>query len=166
MTFSCLLERPSTGARADVWKPSLERLDYEVLVMECCLLLSETDARFRVGGFGQGDWHLDVAYDLSVAIEQLPPLLTAVRAGVEAELDFYSQGIERGLDFSRSGQDVIIKCHSRTPWVPNPATEVVSFRVLDAMLVRLAHDFAASLESMNHAFSSVPPFRDWLVGRV
>ncbi|MEV1329877.1 hypothetical protein AB0J20_09905 [Micromonospora costi] len=140
-------------------------MDYESLVMEACALLSETDCRFFVGGFGQDDWRLDVAYDLSAVLEQLPSILVGLRAGTEAELDLYSQGVERTLTFTRIGQDVIIRCRSQTSWVPNPDTEIMSSHDLESMFVRLANDFAASLELVDPDISSLPPFRDWRLGK-
>jgi hypothetical protein len=107
-----------------------------------------------------------VAYDLSVVIEQLPVLLAGLREHAEVELDFYSQGIERTLRFTQVASQIEIECISRTSWLPNPAVEITSPEALASMLVRLARDFATSLESVSPGIASVAPFSDWLVGRV
>lgn len=114
-----------------------------------------------VGGFGENDWNLDVAYDLSTVVEQLPSLMSGLRARADVELDLYSQGIERTLTFARVKQDVTIKCCSQTSWVPNPDTEVVPFCDLESMFVQLAEDFVASAELVDPGISLVLPFADW-----
>jgi hypothetical protein len=165
MTFTCSLECPSEGSIGDLPVPSSKDLDYESLVMEACSLLSETDCRFFMGGFGDDDWGLSVAYDLSVVIEQLPQLLTGLREGEEVELDLYSQGIERTLVFLPETSVVTIRCLSRTTWTPNPENEASSLTELESMFVRLAHDFAMSLELLAPGIASAPPFPNWRMGR-
>jgi hypothetical protein len=166
MTFRCALECPPKGSQVSASSLPRKELDYESLVMEACSLLSETDCRFIMGGFGDESWRLDVAYDLSVVIEQLPSLLTGLRGGVEVEMDFYSQGIERTLRFVPSRRQVSIRCLSRTSWTPSPDVEITSIDELELEFVRLAQDFAASLEAINSEIASVAPFSAWLVGKV
>lgn len=141
--------------------------DYETLVMEACSALSDVGgSRFHIGGFGSDEWRLDIAYDLSAFMEQLPFLLAGVREGREVEVDLYSQGIERTLTFRPSGDLVMIYCDSRTNWVPNPAREIISQSELVAMLSKLAKDFARGLIAINSELSKVAPFERWREGEV
>ncbi|MFC8176790.1 hypothetical protein [Streptomyces sp. NPDC057325] len=141
--------------------------DYETLVMEACSALSDAGgSRFHIGGFGSDDWPLDVAYDLSAFMEQLPSLLVGVRNRCEVEVDLYSQGIERTLAFRPSGDLVVIHCDSRTSWVPSPERESIARSELVAMLSKLAEDFARGLKAINSELSEVAPFERWLEGEV
>lgn len=141
--------------------------DYETLVMEACSALSDVGgSRFHIGGFGTDEWPLDVAYDLSAFMEQLPSLLVGVRDRREVEVDLYSQGIERTLTFRPSGDFVVIGCDSRTNWVPSPERESIAQSELVAMLSKLAEDFARGLKAINSELSEVAPFERWLEGGV
>ncbi|WP_156038379.1 hypothetical protein [Actinoalloteichus caeruleus] len=141
--------------------------DYETLVLEACSALSDAGGgRFHIGGFGSDTWPLDVAYDLSAFMEQLPSLLAGVRERREVEVDLYSQGIERTLTFRPSGDLVMIRCDSRTNWVPNPERENTALDELVAMLSKLAEDFAGGLKALNSKLSEVAPFERWLKGEV
>ncbi|NUV77830.1 hypothetical protein [Streptomyces fungicidicus] len=141
--------------------------DYETLVMEACSALSDAGgSRFHIGGFGSDEWPLDVAYDLSAFMEQLPSLLASVRDRREVEVDLYSQGIERTLIFRPSGDLVMIHCESRTNWFPNPERESIAQSELVAMLSKLAEDFARGLKAINSELSEVAPFERWSEGEV
>ncbi|GHB78922.1 hypothetical protein GCM10010377_81240 [Streptomyces viridiviolaceus] len=108
--------------------------DYETLVMEACSVLADAGGNtFHIGGFGIDEWPLDVAYDLSAFMEQLPSLLMGVRDRREVEVDLYSQGVERILTFRPSGDVVMIHCDSRTNWVPHPERESIEQSELVAM---------------------------------
>ncbi|MBW8086572.1 hypothetical protein IGW14_00540 [Streptomyces hygroscopicus subsp. hygroscopicus] len=141
--------------------------DYESLVMEACSALSDAGGgRFHIGGFGSDEWPVDVGYDLSAFMEQLPSLLAGVRDRREVEVDLYSQGIERTLAFRPSGDLVTIHCDSRTNWVPNPERESIAQSELVAMLSKLAEDFARGLKVINSELSEVAPFERWMEGEV
>ncbi|WP_324789395.1 hypothetical protein [Streptomyces sp. H51] len=141
--------------------------DYDTLVIEACSALSDAGgSTFHIGGFGSDEWPLDVAYDLSAFMEQLPSLLVGVRECREVEVDLYSQGIERTLTFRPSGDFVVIHCDSRTDWVPNPECESIAQGELVAMLSKLAEDFAKGLKAINSELSEVAPFERWLDGEL
>lgn len=140
---------------------------YETLVMEACSVLSDAGgSTFHLGGFGSDEWPLDVTYDLSAFMEQIPSLLVGVRDRHEVEMDLYSQGIDRTLTFRPSGDLVMIHCESRTNWVPNPERERIAQSELVAMLSKLAEDFARGLKAINSKISEVAPFERWLEGDV
>ena len=139
--------------------------DYETLVMKASSALADAGgSTFHIGGFGSDEWPLDVAYDLSAFMEQLPSLLVGVRDRREVEVDLYSQGIERTLTFRSSGDLVMIYCESRTKWVPKPECEIIAQSELVAMLSKLAEDFAGGLKAINSELSEVAPFERWLEG--
>jgi hypothetical protein len=168
MSFSVSFDPTAESGTATPASESLELDDdYETLVIEACSALSDAGgSAFHIGGFGSDEWPLDVAYDLSAFMEQLPLLLMGVRERREVEVDLYSQGIERTLTFRPSGDLIMIHCDSRTNWVPNPERESIAQRELVAMLSKLAEDFAGGLKTINSELSEVAPFERWLEGEV
>ncbi|GAB2873282.1 hypothetical protein GCM10027074_46260 [Streptomyces deserti] len=168
MSFSVSFKPAAPSSAVAPASASLEPGDdYETLVMEACSALSDAGgSTFHIGGFGSEEWPLDVAYDLSVFMEQLPSLLAGVRERREVEVDLYSQGIERTLTFHPIGDLVMIHCESRTDWVPNPERESITRSELVAMLSKLAEDFAGGLKAINSELSKVAPFGRWLEGEV
>ncbi|MFE5024829.1 hypothetical protein ACFRAO_16200 [Streptomyces sp. NPDC056656] len=135
--------------------------DFESLVMDACQLLSQSDCSFRVSGFGQDSWPVDVSYDLSSVIEQLPDALASLRRRESAQIDFYGQGVERVVAFAPDEGMVAIQCTTRTGWVPSPDTESVSQSEAEALLVALARDFKLALEHACPEVAALSPFVDW-----
>jgi hypothetical protein len=122
--------------------------DYESVVIEACRVLAGTDCRFGVAGFGQAVWPVDVGYDLSTFVEQLPEAIAQIERGEAAEIDLYGQGIERLLRFEGSGERMRVLCTSRTSWTPDPAEESIARAELVRMLRDVAAGFAESLALM------------------
>ncbi|WP_159046224.1 hypothetical protein [Streptomyces sp. MMG1121] len=120
--------------------------DYESLVMDACDLLGETDCRFHVAGFGQDPWPVNVSYDLSSVIEQLPRARASLRRRDRAQIDFYGQGIERVITFAPAGDRITLTCTSRTGWIPDPATETARRSDIEHMLATLARDFRRAFD--------------------
>jgi hypothetical protein len=135
--------------------------DYESLVMETCQLLGRTDCQFHVSGFGQADWPVDVSYDLSTVVEQLPATLEALQRGEEAEIDFYGQGIERTISFAPTGDLITVNCSSKTAWIPNPSSETVEREEVRMLLLGLARDFKEAVNRACPTLATVPPFSAW-----
>jgi len=119
----------------------MEEADYITEVIYLCELLGTTDARFHVAGFGLASWPVDVSYDLSAVMEQLPEVIKALAEGEDTELDFYPPGIERTLKFRPSGDACRIRCESRMSWVPDPAEIEMKTGDLVAMLRELTRVF-------------------------
>ncbi|WP_162907512.1 hypothetical protein [Allorhizocola rhizosphaerae] len=61
--------KPADDAGIDAVRAEEE---YATRVMVLCEMLAATDTRFHVEGFGSDDWRLDVSYNLSAVMEQLP----------------------------------------------------------------------------------------------
>ncbi|MGO4418474.1 hypothetical protein AB4Z54_06860, partial [Streptomyces sp. MCAF7] len=92
--------------------------------MEACEALSDAGgSTFHISGFGTDEWLFDIAYDMSTFMEQLPPLLAGVRERREVVVDLYSQGVERTLTCRPVGNLTVIRCESRTNWIPDPECE-------------------------------------------
>jgi hypothetical protein len=135
--------------------------DYQSLVILACDLLGETDCQFNVGGFGHDDWHLDVKYDLSSIMEQLPGVIHDLRAGRSCEIDLYGQGIERSLHFSFEDSWIDVECRSGTSWLPSPAVVRYGKDELIAKFENLAKDFAEALYIGVPSLGNLEPFIRW-----
>jgi hypothetical protein len=155
------LQAPSISERSLPVDPSEDVGDFESLVMYSCELLSETDCRFLVSGFGQKEWPVSIEYDLSTVLEQLPDLISGIRAGEVSELDFYAQGTQRILDFIPGAERLEIKCRSGTLWVPDPEVEFIDEVDAESMLVQLAVDFSVTLRRFVPNLAELPPFPEW-----
>jgi hypothetical protein len=78
-------------------------LDYESVAVDACSILAKMDCSFIGSGFGETAWPLDVGYDLSTFVEQLPESLIRIEIIGSAEIDLYGQGMERTLHFEVRG---------------------------------------------------------------
>lgn len=177
MVFRCYLDIPANGLTVDRDETAPEALeaygaavspadlaDYFVLCVHACYLLSHTDLRVHVGGFGDAEWHFNVSYDFSAFMESFPDLMRALASGHRFELDLYPQGIERTLDFRPGREETEIRCVSRTAWKPDPDREIMSSRALMDMLVKLGIDFVRALETVDEHLSGMDPFARWKEG--
>lgn len=135
--------------------------DYESLVMDACQILSETDCQFRVSGFGQDDWPVDVSYDLSTVMEQLPEAMRSLQCDEPATIDFYGQGVERCLTFTPRDDLVVVECASSTQWQPNPSVEEAPLNDVLSLFGELRRQFKRSLEQACPILADVQPFKSW-----
>lgn len=138
-----------TGPSSDPLPRAVEHVPeaYDVLVMEACAILADVGCRFQIGGFGDPNWPLDIAYDFSSVMEQLPEVLAGLRDRQRVELDLYGQGVERSLVFEPDGAQVCIRCVSRTSWRPTPTVETLPLGVLEPMFVSLAEAFVQAVSA-------------------
>ncbi|MGW7333575.1 hypothetical protein ACWGIU_34235 [Streptomyces sp. NPDC054840] len=155
------LTSPSVKLAPDLMEIGFSDNDYESLAMDACQLLSETDARFLVSGFGQEEWPVSVSYDLSSVIEQLPQAIDSLQSGRSVEIDLYGQGIERRLTFTPTGDTTEIRCVSGTAWRPDPEVEVLSRAAALELLTGLAADFGSALRRAAPELAMVTPFAKW-----
>jgi hypothetical protein len=135
-----------------------------VLVMEACHLLSETDAKFHLSGFGCEEWHASVSYEMSAFLEEFSEAMHSLLAKEEFQIDLYPQGTECLLSFTPVLPDVRVECASRTSWEPNPSTETVKYEALVYMMKALARDFVDALRAVDPRFLEFDLFRKWSVG--
>jgi hypothetical protein len=139
----------STAVSDSVPPEDLTDYDYEHLVMVACEALSEAGCgTFQMGGFGNDEWPVDVAYDLSVFMEQVPSLVARLRERQDFEMDLYSQGLERTLVFRHVEDTVVIQCLSRTAWTPRPEFETLARAELLAMVSELATNVMAGVKKV------------------
>jgi hypothetical protein len=84
----------------------------EILFFLCNGLEESNLVRFQVEGFGDSPWPVDIEADFEIVLEQLPQLLKFLdtTASSTADLDFYEQGIERQLVFTKTGDLIKINC--------------------------------------------------------
>lgn len=167
MAFSFYLECNPLDFSDNVSHGELEDLqDYAYLAMMASGLLEEAGCRFHMSGFGVDSWAMNVGYDMSSLVEQLPELLSGVRGGEFVEVDLYSQGIECMLKFFPDGKMVRIECESRTEWTPDPRVESLEQCSLEDMISRLAIDFSKGVDACNSPISRIEPFSKWVNGEV
>jgi hypothetical protein len=159
-SFEIVLRRPTAVASTAAAGPS--GLDFDSIVMDLCQVLAGSDCFFRIGGFGQSDWPVDVRYDLSTLIEQLPDTLDKVRSRLTAEIDLCAQGVERTLRFEINGDLVVVSCESRTSWTPEFNVENIDYSDLLSMLESVATEFAESLRLVWPQLAGSVPFVNWL----
>ena len=151
--FSISLVR--TGA-AGPFERSDEQLVCELEDIDAALqLITEIaalrgDYLFRVSGFGQPEWPVDLRVDLLVIVEQLPNALTYIdKDHAEFSLDFYEQGIERYLHFNISRNGFVnIACTSETDWKPHPPEIVLPTEQVREMFQKLAKSFYLMAKDM------------------
>jgi hypothetical protein len=136
--------------------------DIRSLLDDTCGILADTElAEFKTSGFGQESWPVDVRTDFSVFLEQLPAAIASVAAESDFEIDFYEQGIERTIRFSRRGSQYVARCESRTTWTPNPETEMIDVLVLHRMLCDVRAHFLKFLERFLPEVAIHPWMLDW-----
>lgn len=84
----------------------------EIFPAICEELENSNLVKFRVEGFGDLPWPVDVSIDLMTVLEQLADLLRFIEdyKFSSFSLDFYEQGTERRLIFSHVGNFVKINC--------------------------------------------------------
>ncbi|MEU8787417.1 hypothetical protein [Streptomyces sp. NPDC048637] len=158
MEFQVTITPPSR--RYDLAADIDPSLDYESLIMEACEILAETDSEFHVAGFGQHEWPVSVSYDLSTFMEQLPQAIASLRTGSTAEIDFYGQGLERVVSLSPRGEEVAIRCTSRTGWQPTLEIEQVSYVAAVRMLTGAFRDFRTALDLASPGVATFLPVLD------
>ena len=153
-------DRP-TAHRA-VYDPALD--DIRSVLDDICGAVAP-DAEFTVSGFGQEQWPVDVATDLSILLEQLPRIIQAVRSRADAELDFYEQGIERKMVLKAAADNSNeLACMSFTRWQPNPKKERVDGDALLASLEDVQLEFLRYLHRAAPSLANRDLVLDWLDG--
>lgn len=136
--------------------------DLVTLTIEGSQRLEDAGYGFFVSGFGDKDWPVDVRYDLSTILEQLPDVMPALRSSEESVLQFPGQGIDRALDLMPTGTEVTIRCRSATSWRPDPAIERIGRRELESLFSDLASDFVDALQVLRPTLAATGPAQDLL----
>ena len=133
------------------------------ILSDVCEFAQSGRGVFRVGGFGQAQWPVDVRTDLCVVLEQLPEVLRTVRAGKSGVLDFYEQGIQRRLTFAPAGEEYAVTCAAFSRyWEPSPATERIGRVALERMLADVLNEFMGFLRRVAPELEQHPWIQAWL----
>lgn len=118
-----------------------------VLAAQCRALARSRGVSFRVSGFGDDRWPVDVETDLAVMLEQLPTASSRLLARQPFELNFFEQGIERYLTGTPSDEVVRFECVSMLPhWSPSPPVEVVSLADTERMFCEVRSRYELAVE--------------------
>ena len=138
------------------------------LVFHVCSALQETSAvHFEVIAFDDRPWPVGVRRDLSVVLKQVSGVLEAVRSPKASEftLNFYEQGIERDLLFTRGPANrIAVDFSSEIDWSPPRSVENIDAAELERQLVALVTGFARATLVVCPAAAGSRVFRDWLAG--
>ena len=136
--------------------------DVRAILMDLCEELAAQGAvQFRVAGFGDPDWPIDVEVDLSVLMEHVPAAIFSLGRREDFVVHFYEQGVQRHLSFKHDGSSYRILCTSSTAWRPSPTEEGMSCKDIEQMLVEVKHEFLRLAEAVSPGVTSHPWMVDW-----
>jgi len=127
-----------------------------------CVAFAETKViYFKVSGFGQQDWSVDVATDLATIMENLPQIIYAFsNEQYPCNLNFYEQGIERYLTFEK--EDFLkVTCQSLNSWIPSPDCIYLSEKTILSQLVELNSVFIQLAKIVCPHLSKSELFVNW-----
>ncbi len=162
--FLISLEPKSTMTSSELDLSNIELDSVISMVITLCDVLGDADnCIFSVQGFGDEKWPVDVSFDLSCVLQQINPILSAVNDGLNFDLDFYEQGIERRLNFFKEGGFYDISCISATDWLPANG-ERISIEELRDQFVELKSSFAELAQEIIPRLKSNGLFLSWLNG--
>jgi hypothetical protein len=161
MMIELLQLRPATPVEPDTeYDDALH--DVNAIIMDLCAALDDTGAfEFRVSGFGDERWPVDVGIDLATVLEQLPKALRAAHQGHRFEIGFYEQGLQRELHFCPRGKSCEVRCVSTANWIPVPEVEVMQLELALDMLVGLKKHFCELCDRLLPRTSAHPWFREY-----
>ncbi|MEO7716648.1 MAG: hypothetical protein ABIY70_10620 [Capsulimonas sp.] len=166
---------PREPIRGVITPEELEDILYDVcdlgILHGICVALDQAKCwEFRVSGFGDDDWGVDVWIDLCTIVEQLSDVTDWLLSGASdtsCDLDFYEQGVERYLTLCWVDEAKIsITCVNRSSyhrtWRPDPETESLEYAVFRFMLARLAADFIGAADLAGPDVLLLHPiYRSW-----
>lgn len=136
--------------------------DLQEFAIVLCGLLDDAGVTFSAGGFGDDNWPVDVRFDLSSILPQLPQALDSVRSGADSELDFFEQGIQRAVAISYLGDQAVLTCRSYfTDWKPDPAVETTDWASFGAMVENFAADVAEAAAIAAPELVDAEPLASW-----
>lgn len=140
--------------------------DVNAIIMGLCVALGDTRAfEFRVAGFGDDRWPVDVVTDLATVLEQVPEALRACCSRRHFEVRLFEQGVQRELQFVPRGDAYEVRCVSATDWRPQPQVEVMASHSIVEMLSGLKGKFCEICERLLPRTSAHPWFREYAKGK-
>lgn len=147
----------------------------EIFPAICEELEKSNLVRFRVEGFGELPWPVDVLTDLMTVLEQLSDMLKFVEDSNSSSfcLDFYEQGIERRLIFSHVEKLVRINCrnlvmesnnianNSKDSWGQYIEEDPLTRHNLKSMICNLITTFVSIADEICPTLTSHKCFQEW-----
>jgi hypothetical protein len=140
-----------------------ENDDVRSIIHDACQAFGAL-SEFRVSGFGQNQWPVDVTTDLPIFLEELPSVIRAVQRSMPAEIDFCEQGAERSIRLTPASDSYFAECVSMTTWQPDPRIEKISCKELEEMLLTSKDTFMKALSGMAPELAAHPWIRNWAEG--
>jgi hypothetical protein len=147
----------------------------EIFPAICEELEKSNLVKFRVEGFGDLPWPVDVSIDLMTVLEQLADFLRFIEdyKSSSFSLDFYEQGTERRLIFSHVGNFVKINClplvmksnnianNSKDSWGQYIEEEPLTRQNLKSMICNLITTFVSIAHEISPTLTSHKCFQEW-----
>ncbi len=134
--------------------------DVRSIINDACRAFGQL-SEFRISGFGQSHWPVDVMTDLPVFLEELPSITRAVQRRMPAEINFYEQGVERSIKLTPTDDGYIAECVSMTSWRPDPNLERISCEELEEMLLASKEAFMSALTDLASDLRAHPWIKEW-----
>jgi hypothetical protein len=142
------------------------------ILFELCKRLEESNlVRFRVEGFGNALWPVSVRTDFEIVLEQLSDLLKFLDNSESkiGYLEFYEQGIERQLVFTKVGDLIKINCYklvdysgiTEKPWGQDIEEEPIKATSLKLMICDLIRSFVSIANELCPTWTSHELFQEW-----
>jgi len=160
----------------DEYNFKLEEVEtIEDLLPEICDQLENSNlVKFRVEGFGELPWSVDVSTDLMIVIEQISDLLKFLDTSEASTgyLDFYEQGIEKRVIFTKVGNLVNINCQpllainespnvNQPAWGQNIAEEPIDKKAIKIMISNLIITFVSIASELCPTLTNHKCFQEW-----
>jgi len=164
MLIELRLEPPASGGGGIINDYNSDEDDVRLMLFDICNSLG-AGSRFIISGFGQDQWPVDTTTDLVTYLEQLPMAIISLRNGDDFEIDFYEQGIERRISFSKIAEKYVLECFSSTEWQPDPRLEEISLPKIFNMPEDNLEDFLNYIKNYFRELSDHPWIREWITGK-
>ncbi|WP_407885991.1 hypothetical protein [Scytonema sp. NUACC26] len=145
----------------------------EIFSRLCEELQNSNLVRFRVEGFGELPWPVDVLTDFLTVIEQVSDLLKFLDTPESSigYLDFYEQGIQKRLVFNKEDDLIKINCHGilinnqggklATSWGQDIEEEPIEKKSLKSMICQLIKTFVLIANEVSPTLTSNIFFQEW-----
>lgn len=141
------------------------------VLMVCALISQVNDSSFEFQGFGEGNWHMTVGYEMSALLEELREALAPVNNGREGEIDVYPPGFNFTLHFIPQGSEIVIRCQYYSPpgqatdGRPQPPDEVMPIRQFYDMISDLLKAVSVQVRWLEPQLLEMDPFKGWSEGK-
>jgi hypothetical protein len=143
----------------------------EILFFICNKLEESNLVRFRVEGFGEVKWPVDVKTDFEIVLEQISDLLRflAIPELSNSCLEFYEQGTQRKLVFLKIDSLIQINCYKtdcyvgslESSWGQDIEEEPLEPAFLKNMICNLIRNFVSIANELCPEWTAHELFQEW-----